>query len=156
MARISDGDLPRAIEDVARPLAEELEVELVDVEVKGQKGRRLVRLVADAEGGLDVDVIARLSRQVGDVLDERDLVAGAYTLEVTSPGVDRPLRRPRDFARNAGREVRVVRREDVDGAREVTGTVVEADEQDVTLDVDGDRVTVALGDIDHGKVVLPW
>ncbi|MFA9431274.1 ribosome maturation factor RimP [Egicoccus sp. AB-alg2] len=153
MARTDDRQLPEAIRALASPLAEELDVELVDVEVKGQGTRRLVRLVADADGGLDVDVIATLSRRVGTALDERDLIPSSYTLEVTSPGVDRPLRRPRDFARNVGREVRVVRTE---GLGELTGTVVVADESSVTLDVDGDEVVVALADVDHGKVVLPW
>lgn len=156
MARTDETQLPQQIQELAEPLAEELEVELVDVEVKGQGNRRLVRLVADAEGGLDVDVIAALSRKVGGALDERDLVPSSYTLEVTSPGVDRPLRRPRDFVRNVGREVRVVRVEDAVGDHEVTGTVVVADEGSVTLDVDGAEVVIALREIDHGKVVLPW
>ena len=156
MARTDDPQLPQQIEDLAAPLADELGVELVDVEVKGQGARRLVRLVTDAEGGLDVDVIAALSRNVGGALDDRDLIPSSYTLEVTSPGVDRPLRRPRDFARNVGREVRVVKGEDVAGDREVTGTVLAADEASVTLEVDGDEVVLALADVDHGKVVLPW
>lgn len=156
MARTDETQLPQQIQELAAPLAAELGVDLVDVEVKGQGNRRLVRLVADAEGGLDIDVIAALSRKVGGALDERDLVPSSYTLEVTSPGVDRPLRRPRDFARNVGRDIRVVRVEDAAGDHEVTGTVVAADEGSVTLDVDGTEVVIALREIDHGKVVLPW
>ncbi|MFA9444724.1 ribosome maturation factor RimP [Egicoccus sp. AB-alg6-2] len=156
MAGTDDAHVPRRIQELASPLADELEVELVDVEVKGQGARRLVRLIADAEGGLDVDVIATLSRRVGAALDEADVIPSSYTLEVTSPGVDRPLRQPRDFARNVGREVRVIRREDIEGAREATGTVVTVDASGVTLDADGAEVVVAFDDIDHGKVVLPW
>ncbi|GGI06520.1 ribosome maturation factor RimP [Egicoccus halophilus] len=156
MATTDEARLPERVRELASPLADDLDVELVDVEVKGSGTRRLVRLVADAEGGLDVDVIAALSRRVGSALDERDLIPSSYTLEVTSPGVDRPLRRPRDFARNVGREVRLVREQDAPGDREVTGTVVVADDSSVTLEVDGDEVVVPLADIDHGKVVLPW
>jgi ribosome maturation factor RimP len=156
MARIDDGQLPAVIHDLVAPLATELDVELVDVEVKGQGGRRLVRLVTDAEGGLDIDVIARLSRRAGDVLDEADVVAGTYTLEVTSPGADRPLRAPRDFARNVGRDVRVLRTEDAEGPREVAGTVVAATDEGVTLQLDDTEVTVPFAEVDHGKIVLPW
>jgi ribosome maturation factor RimP len=156
MARTDDGQLPAAVQDLVAPLAVELGAELLDVEVKGQRERRLVRLVADAEGGLDIDVIATLSRRAGDALDEVDLIPGSYTLEVTSPGADRPLRRARDFARNTGRDVRVLRREDADGAREVTGTVVDVTDETVTLQQDDGEVTVPLDEVDHGKVILPW
>jgi ribosome maturation factor RimP len=156
MARIDDGQLPAVIHDLVAPLAAELDVELLDVEVKGQRGRRLVRLVADAEGGLDIDVIATLSRRAGDALDEADVVAGAYTLEVSSPGADRPLRVARDFVRNVGRDVRVLRSEGTEGPHELTGRVVAATDEGVTLELDDAEVTVPYEQIDHGKVVLPW
>lgn len=156
MAKVDDGQLPAVIRDLVLPVAVDLDVDLLDVEVKGQRGRRLVRLVADAEGGLDIDVIARLSRRAGDVLDEEDVVAGAYTLEVTSPGADRPLTTPRDFARNVGREVRIVRTEAVDAEPEVTGAVVAATDDAVTLQVGDAELTVPFTELDHGKVVLPW
>jgi ribosome maturation factor RimP len=156
MARIDDGQLPAAVHELVAPLADDLDAELLDVEVKGQKGRRVVRLVADAEGGLDIDVIATLSRRAGEALDEADLIAGSYTLEVTSPGADRPLRQPRDFARNTGRDVRILRREEADGPREVTGTVVRATDEAVVVQQGDDEVSVPFDEVDHGKVVLPW
>lgn len=156
-----DGQLPDRVRDLAVPVAETLDVAIVDVQVKGQRGRRLVRVVADVavpEPGaeVDVDTIAVLSRRLGDRLDEQDLIPGAYTLEVSSPGADRALRSPRDFIRNIGRQVRVLRAESLDGPREVTGIVVEVTDDEVTLEVAGDPVNVALAEVDHGKVVLPW
>jgi ribosome maturation factor RimP len=154
---MSDNDLAGRIATLATPVADELGVDLVDVEVKGQRGSRVVRLVADAPDGLGVDRIAELSRRVGDAID--DLVDGRYTLEVTSPGVDRPLRSTRDFVRNLDRQVRLVRtREAIDrgAAGEVTGTLTAADDAALTLEVAGETVIVALDDVDHGKVVLPW
>jgi ribosome maturation factor RimP len=154
------GEIPGRIAELAGPLADAEGVELVDIEVKGQRNSRMVRLVADAEDGLGVDRIAALSRSVGEALEENDVIAGAYTLEVTSPGADRPLRSPRDFRRNVGREVRVVRTAqaakapDVKG--ELTGTVVAADDEVVTVETDGSPQRIALADIDYGKVVLPW
>lgn len=152
----SGDDLPGRLVALAEPVAAEQGIDLVDVEVKGPRNRRVVRLVADAEGGLDIDRIAELSRAVGDAID--DVVPGAYTLEVTSPGTDRPLRRARDFARNVGRDVRVQRTQAAaaDAPGEVTGTVVAATDDVVRLDVKGEEVAIPIADIDHGKVQLPW
>ena len=96
----------------------------------------------------------------GTLPSARVPLAGAHraepAAEVTSPGVDRPLRRPRDFARNLTREVRLVLHPREDGPNELRGTVVASDDEQVTLEVDGAEQVVALADIDHGKVVLPW
>lgn len=152
----SGDDLPGRLVALAEPVAAELDVDLVDVEVKGPRNRRVVRLVADAVGGLDIDRIAELSRAVGDAID--DVVPGAYTLEVTSPGTDRPLRRLRDFERNTGRDVRVQRTQAAaaDAPGEVTGTIVSATDGRVVLDVKGDEVVVPIDDVDHAKMILPW
>jgi ribosome maturation factor RimP len=167
MAR-SDADSPRSrgddalvarVREVVAPVAATLEIDLVDVEVKGQKGSRVVRLIADTldpATGLDVDAIATLSRRAGEQLDEVDLVPGAYTLEVSSPGATRPLRRTRDFARNVGREVEVLRLEELGDPRTVRGEVSEVDDASVTLATTDGEVQVPLEHIDHGKVVLPW
>lgn len=161
MATRDDTTLASRVRALAEPIATRLDVELVDVEVKGQKGRRLVRLVADtadphASSGLDIDVIARLSRDVADELDVHDPVPGGYTLEVTSPGADRPLRRWRDFARNVGRDVRIVRADDDGVGDEMAGTLLDVTETEITLESDRTQVVVPLAEVDHGKVVLPW
>ena len=152
----SGDDLPGRLVALAEPVAAEQGIDLVDVEVKGPRNRRVVRLVADAEGGLDIDRIAELSRAVGDAID--DVVPGTYTLEVTSPGTDRPLRRLRDFQRNVGRDVRIQRTQAAaaDAPGEVTGTVRSASDDVVVLEVQGDEVVVPIADVDHGKVQLPW
>lgn len=161
MATADDATLPAQVRALVEPLAAALEVEVLDVQVKGSRGRRLVRVTADAAdleaaAGLDIDTIATLSRQLGDALDADDLVQGAYTLEVTSPGADQPLTRARDFARNRGREVRITRHRDDKDTPPVTGTVVAVTDDTVTLaTADGER-DVPLGDVDHAKVVLPW
>jgi ribosome maturation factor RimP len=159
MARHDDGQVPGLVRDLAVPLASELDVEVIDVEVGGPSGRPLIRVIADVAdpspgSGLDVDVVAKLSRRLGNALDEHDLVPGPFTLEVTSPGVDRPLTTSRDFQRNIGRQVRLIPA--ADGADELTGQVVAVEGDALTLEVDGDEVRVAIADLDHGTVVLPW
>lgn len=158
MARPSDDDLPRAVEELVVPIADDLGLEVLDLKVKGQRGSRMVRLTVDvadldAEAGVDIDEVALLSRALEEALDAHDPIAGGYTLEVTSPGADRPLTRPRDFARNRGRRVRIALTE---GAGEVTGELTAVSETTLTLSTDdGDR-DLALSDIERGHVVLPW
>ncbi len=158
MSRPSDDDLPAAVQALADPLAGELGLEVLDLVVKGQRGSRMVRLTVDvadldAEVGVDIDEVAVLSRRLEDALDDADTIAGGYTLEVTSPGADRPLTRPRDFARNRGRPVRV---ELTGDAGELTGELTAVSETTLTLTTDdGDR-ELDLDDVARGHVVLPW
>ncbi len=129
------------------------DVELLEVEVKGPRNRRIVRLVADAPDGLDIETIATISREVGPVAD--DLVDGSYTLEVSSPGVDRPLTTVGQFARNVGREVEVRhRRGDTD--TQTTGTIAAVDQAVLVLDVGTDRVEIPFDEVFEGRIVLPW
>lgn len=149
-------ELTRSVTGIVMPVAVARDVEVVEIVVKGAAGSRVVQVIADADGGLDIDVIASISRELGEPLDE--LIDGAYTLEVTSPGADRPLKTVRDFARNVGRDVRVQRTESASAefGGEVTGTVTGIDGDTVLLDVDGAEVTIPAADIEFGKVVLPW
>jgi len=155
----TNDEIATRVRALAAPVIADRGVELVEIEVRGAHGSRVVRIVGDAEDGLDLDLIADLSREVGDLLDEDDLVGGRYTLEVSSPGVDRPLRTPINFRRNVGRDVRVVRnREAIDRGEkgELTGTLDAVDDHALRLTVGKDTVTVPHADVDHGKVVLPW
>lgn len=144
---------------LAGPVADAAGIELVDVEVRGQRGSRVVRLVADADGGLGVAAIAALSRDVGRLLDDDDVVEGRYTLEVTTPGVDRPLRSATQLRRNVGRDVRVVRtRAAIDRGEkgEVVGTLAAVTDESVRLAVGDGDVVVPTEELDYAKVVLPW
>lgn len=143
------------------------DIEVLEVALRGQPPRRVVRVVADTvdpdpQEGLDVDAIARLSRRIGERLDTEDAVPGSYTLEVTSPGADRPLHTSRDFARNVGRKVVIVVVDEavVDGvadtSTEISGTLVAAEADAVVVRTDTDERRIALADVDHGRVVLPW
>jgi ribosome maturation factor RimP len=156
----SNAELVERVTALAGPVVAAAHADLVEVEVRGSRGSRVVRVIADADDGLDLDLIAEFSRDIGDLLEEEDVVDGRYTLEVSSPGVDRPLRTLRQFRRNVGRDVRVVRtREAIDRGEkgEVTGQLTAAAEDGLVLDVERTgELLVPLADVDHGKVVLPW
>lgn len=184
-----DDGLADHLTDLAAPILDAHGVELVDMEIRGYTGSRVVCLHVDVvgDGGIDVDTCAAVSQDVEAVFDDEDAVPGSYTLRVTSPGVDRPLKTSRDFVRHLGRDVVIAAhvREDgehtarsqttgsqttasqttasteeaeagADSIEEIAGVVDDVREGDVILDVDGESVAVALEDVDHGEVRLPW
>lgn len=155
-----DGSMATRVRALADPAAASLGVEVLDVQVTGPKGRRLVRVTADladleAADGMDIDTITSLTRALNAALDEHDPIVGGYTLEVTSPGADQPLRRARDFARNRGRDVEI---EVGDDDETVThrGEVVAVTDSEITLQLDQDTRSFPLDGITHARVVLPW
>ena len=146
-------DAAQVIRGHAAPLAEGAGLDLVDVQVKGSGPRTLVRVLVDRKGGVDVAACQKLSKELSRALDEEDPIASGYQLEVSSPGVTYPLRDQRDFDRIEGRLVAVRR---TDASEELKGTVIQAAETQVVLDVSGDRVAIAYVDIEKATQALPW
>ncbi|MDZ7373151.1 MAG: ribosome maturation factor RimP [candidate division KSB1 bacterium] len=144
--RVSAEEIRQLIE----PLLEREGVELVDLELKGAPGRFILRVFIDEEGGITIDRCTEISRKLSDFLDRKDPIPGRYVLEVSSPGVDRPLLQPRDFRRNVGREVRVEYRQG-DETLSVTGRIVAASEV-LELEVAGERLQLQWEDVLRGKV----
>jgi ribosome maturation factor RimP len=134
---VPDASASRArLVQLLTPAVEAAGHDLEDLSVSPAGRRKVVRVVVDKDGGVTLDDIAEVSRVVSDLLDGPEaeaLLAGAYTLEVTSPGVDRPLTAPRHWRRTVGRLVRATL---ADGSV-VTGRVSSADDEEVALDVDG-------------------
>ena len=149
---VSQSRLEATVRDIVVPVVKAAGVDLVGLEVKGPPNRRVVRVIADADDGLDIDRIAELSHEVSTVLDQADVVNGSWTLEVSSPGVDRPLETGREFARQVGRDVRLL----LPDGDEVIGTLRAVVDDVLTIDVDGIETNVAITDVDHGRVELPW
>lgn len=148
-------DVTEVVRGYAEPLAVDAGLDLVDVEVKGAGPRTLVRVKVDRKGGVEVAECQELSRNLSRKLDDSDPIDNRYQLEVSSPGVNHPLRTQRDFDRVEGREV-VVRRRGADAADELKGTVVQAADAEVVLDAKGTRTAVAYADIENATQALPW
>src|SRR5690348_11749158 len=111
--------------ELAAPLAHAQGMEIVDIELQheGSRGGRVLRLYLDTEGGPNIDDLSRVSRDLSERLDSDDVVPGAYTLEVSSPGINRPLKTPAHFARYVGKRIRVRTREKIDGRRSFLGVL---------------------------------
>lgn len=140
-----DGHLP--VRDVVEPVVLALGLDLEDVDVQSSGRRRRVSVVVDRDGGIDLDGIAEASRAVSDALDSSDAMGDdPYTLEVTSPGVERPLTLPRHWRRNIGRRVRL----HMADSTVVEGRIRAADDDALTLSAD------AHGKAECDERRLPW
>jgi ribosome maturation factor RimP len=116
---------------LAEPVLGSTGMELIQVECLKMKTRWLVRIYMDRpEGGVTLDDCALISNQLGDLLDVHNMPPGPYTLEVSSPGLDRPLQRDKDFLKYRGSRIKLRLREKIDGRRQFTGELVEYEERD--------------------------
>lgn len=148
--------LVERVEQLAAPLVSAAALDLVDVQLRGDGPRRLVRIVVDRKGGVDLASCSAVSRALRDQLDGLAELQAGFRLEVTSPGVDAPLRDRRAFERVEGRDV-LVHRDLGDGHLvQLRGTVQGADEQDVVLEVDGAPLRVPYNQIAKATQSLPW
>jgi ribosome maturation factor RimP len=144
------------LEAVVRPVVEAAGLELVDVTFRREAGRRILRVTVDREEGVDLDTIAGTSERLSRRLDLEEFAPGPYTLEVSSPGVERPLRRPEEFVRRVGDKVKVRTTEPIEGARNHAGVLVAAYEDGVTIATERGERTLRYGDISSARTVFEW
>ena len=130
-----------------QPVVEGLDYVLWELEFAPGRGNALLRLYIDSADGITVDDCERVSRAVSEVLDAEDPVPGHYTLEVSSPGLDRPLRTPAHFAAYVGEAVFVELAQAIDGQRRFKGRLAAAGEDSIEVDVDGRRHVLPIGAI---------
>lgn len=150
---MSSSQATEALVDFLRPALAASGLDLEDVEVSSAGRRRVVRVLVDKDGGVTLDDLAAATSLVGDRLDKADAMdERPYTLEVTSPGTDRPLSAARHWRRSIGRLVRVTKHQ----GDAFTGRVVEAHDDAAVLDVDGAATRVAYGDVDLARVELEF
>lgn len=124
------------IAEIIEPMIEREQMELVDVECNQMKSRWLVRIYIDKEAGVTIDDCAEISALAGDILDVHDIPPGPYSLEVSSPGLERPLARDKDFMKYKGSKVKIRTHQVVDGKRIFSGILAEFYEEEKTLIID--------------------
>ncbi len=143
-------------ETLVRPVIEGAGLDLVEVAFRRESGRRILRVVVDRDGGVDLDTIAELSELVSRRLDLEGFAPGAYALEVSSPGIERTLRRPAEFRRAVGSRVRLRTTHPGDGATALTGTLVSADDDGFTIAVADREENLRYADVASAKTVVDW
>jgi ribosome maturation factor RimP len=146
---IAKAAIDRRVAEIINPVIEDMGYELVRVRLLGSKTKTLQIMADRPDGGIEVDDCAKISTAVSAVLDVEDPLEDAYTLEVSSPGIDRPLTRLKDFDTWAGHEAKIETTEMIDGRRRFKGELagVEGDEVLLTLEgpgQDGEAVTIGL------------
>lgn len=141
------------VQQVVQPVVEGLGYVYFGAEFGQAENGPTLRVYIDAEQGVDIDDCAVVSRQLSAVLDVEDVVAGAYALEVSSPGIDRPLFTAEQFERYAGEEVRVRLLPGRDSRRNYRGRLLGCDGRLATIEVDGDRHALALEDIESARII---
>ena len=152
---MAQSNVTRKIEDLISPSLEANGFDLVRVRLMGDQ-RPTLQIMADRADGstITVDECADISRVVSAILDVEDPIRSAYTLEVSSPGIDRPLVRRKDFERFAGYEARVETRLPIDGRKRFRGRLLGLDGDDVRLALDKGEAAIPFGSIDRAKLVL--
>jgi len=150
---VSTPDITDRLAGVLAAPVESLGLDLESVDLSKAGKRSVLRIAVDKDGGVDMDDIAEATKAISEVLDDSDLMGNnAFTLEVSSPGVDRPLTLPRHWRRNATRLVTV---DLVDGGS-VTGRIVSSDDDAAVLEVDGEQQTVGYGDVAKAKIQIEF
>ena len=134
------------------PRAEQEGVEIVTVEVVGAKKAPTIRVYIDTPEGVSFDQLASAQRWINDIMDELDPFPGAYMLEVSSPGIDRPLRTLEHFSRFEGEVAVVTTKAPIDGRSKWTGKLAGVEGEDVLMDVDGLTERIALSEIKRARL----
>lgn len=141
---------------MVRPVVEAAGLELVEASFVREQGRRILRVTVDREPGVDLETIGEVSERISRRLDLEGFDPGPYHLEVGSPGIERPLRAPRDFERQIGRQVRLKLTAPLDGSRTVSGRIMEAGPTEVRIAAERGERTVSYDDIATARTVFEW
>ncbi len=140
-------DIEKRTEELVTPIIEENSFELVDVEYVKEGADYYLRVYADKEGGINIDDCVLISRALEVKLDEEDFIDTAYILEVSSPGLGRPLKKEKDFKRSIGKNIDIKLYKALDGVKEFTGVLKSYDEENVDIEIDDEVKTFSRKDI---------
>ena len=146
----------KQVEAVARPVLEELGLELVEVQYRREQSGWVLRLVIDRENGVSLDDCTVASREIGQILDIEDFIDQAYNLEVSSPGLDRPLKSMADFQRFTGRKAKIKTTAPVAGEHVFTGRILQAEEETIILDVGTRKVSIPFSEVAKARLEIEF
>lgn len=151
-------DIENLLEGVIDPMVEDAGLRLVSVDVERRGKRLVVTVCLDREGGIDVDTCAQMSEEISRHLDVEDVISESYNLVVESPGLQRVLRKPREYRCFLGREVEIVLRQAFEGRQKMRGKLVTADDDGITVVVDGEELVFPYQALKKTKLYFeaPW
>lgn len=144
----------KEIEQLVEPVLAEMGIELVDMEFSSEQNRRVLRIYADRPTGINLDDCAMVSREIGNLLDVKDLLQNRYVLEVSSPGLNRPLKREKAFLRVIGQKIKVKTAVPLKGCRNFTGILQSFESGTLQLKLDDTVVLISVGDVKKANLVF--
>ena len=138
------------------PVLEDSGFELVEVEYLSMHGRWVLRLFIDKEGGVTIDDCAGVSRDLGDIIDVKEIIDHEYVLEVSSPGLNRPLRKEKDFIRIIGSRIKLKMTRDINGQKNFAGKLKNFSNRIIFLEIDGKLVELPLDDVEKSNLIYDF
>jgi len=144
----------KKVEELVKPILEKYGFDLVDIEFKKEGKKHFLRVYIDKPGGITIDDCQLVSEELSNKLDIVDPIPFSYYLEVSSPGVDRPLVNDRDFIRNKGRVVDVFLKQPIMNTTKLTGELVEKNEDVLIIMIDGENISIPFENVKKVKVAI--
>ena len=146
----------REITQIAYPILDEKDFELVDVEYLSEHGTWVLRIYVDKEGGITLDECGLLSREIGELIDVKDILQHEYVLEVSSPGLDRPLKKEKDFLGSIGKRIKIKMLEPVNGRRNFTGYLQDFNNGTLALDEENQVIFLSFQAVEKANLVYDF
>jgi ribosome maturation factor RimP len=141
------------LKEIIEPLLTDMGIDLVDLQVQGRKGSAVLRIYVDEEGGISLARCASASRAISELLDQKDLFPGHYLLELSSPGIDRPLSTERDFVRHRGRKISLSYRKDGEEVN-AKGVILRVEAGLLFLQSGEDTLMIPVDDVVLAKIIV--
>lgn len=149
-------EIIKKVKEIAEPILEKEGMELVDIEYQREKQGWVLRFYIHKPGGVSIEDCAFISEKIGRELDFYDPIPHSYTLEVSSPGLDRPLTKINDFKRNIGEKAIIFFKENYKGIRNIQGKILGIDNNEVILEIKGEIINIPIEKIHHAKLIVEF
>jgi ribosome maturation factor RimP len=153
---VAMSSIVKRITDLVEPILDEVGYELVDVEYLSKYGKWVLRVYIDKEGGITIDDCVQVSEELGDLIDIKVIIEHEYVLEVSSPGLNRPLKKEKDFSRAIDRKIKVTTIAPLNGRRNFTGYLKAFRNQNLYLEVNGKQIILPWEEIDKANIVYEF
>ncbi len=141
------------LREFIQPITNTHAVDLIDIELSGSARSQVLRVFVDTDSGIRLEQCERISRDISDVLDQKDVIPNRYRLEVSSPGLDRPLKNKEDFSRQIDRKVKISYTAGEDNIKKITGRIHQVNELSVYVETDNETINIAFANILLAKIV---
>jgi ribosome maturation factor RimP len=144
------------VRSLVEPITQETNFELVDIEYLSEQGKWILRVYLDREGGITLDDCARLSGEIGDLIDVKDVIEHNYVLEVSSPGLSRPLKKEKDFLSAIGKKIKLKTTVAVEGRRNFTGHLRGLRDGKLDMQTEDGQISLSLQDVEKANLVYEF